>query len=211
MNFVIDIIIIGIILLCVFLGYKKGLIGTAFSLASFIVAGLVALILFNPVANVIMKNTELDENIKNTIIKNFSSETPEKDDTDNFPDVVMKYIEEKTVEVKNTGIEAIADGISETSIKVISFVGLFIIARIALIIIEKIADLIAKLPVIKQFNEVGGIIVGAIKGILIIYIIFAILTLILPLIHDQTISNAINSSFIGKFVYNNNLLLKLLF
>lgn len=43
---ILDIIIIGIILLCVILGYKKGLIEVAFKLISFIIAIVLSLLLY---------------------------------------------------------------------------------------------------------------------------------------------------------------------
>lgn len=43
---ILDIIIIGIILTCVILGYKKGLIEVAFNLISFIIAIILSLLLY---------------------------------------------------------------------------------------------------------------------------------------------------------------------
>ena len=213
MGFVVDILILIILILCVIFGYKKGLISTAFSLASVIVAAVIALALFNPVADIIIKNTTLDETIKETIIANFSTETvePSEETSENLPDVIVNFLQDKSTELKNAGVEIVAENISQISVKALAFIGIFIIARIGLIIVEKVANLIAKLPVIKQFNEVGGIAMGLIKGVLIIYIVFAVLSLLMPIIQDQTMYIAINNSFIGKIMYNDNLLLKIIF
>ena len=74
MSLIIDIVIIGIILLCLWGGYRKGLIGVAFSIVSFIAALIIAFILFNPISSFVMNNTEFDDNIKNAIITNFKGE-----------------------------------------------------------------------------------------------------------------------------------------
>ena len=63
MSFLLDLIVVGIIILCVILGYKRGLIGVAFSLASFFVAVVISLILFIPISNFVIDNTNFDENI----------------------------------------------------------------------------------------------------------------------------------------------------
>jgi len=43
---ILDLVIIGIILLCVFFGYKRGLIEVAFKLISFIIAIILSLLLY---------------------------------------------------------------------------------------------------------------------------------------------------------------------
>lgn len=73
MSIIIDLILIGIILLSTFLGYKKGLIGVAFKIISFIIALIVTLILFKPISNYIITNTELANNIENAIVEKLST------------------------------------------------------------------------------------------------------------------------------------------
>lgn len=211
MNLIIDIAILAIIIICIIAGYKKGLVGMAFSVASFIVAAIIALILFNPVASLIMDKTELDETIQNVIIENFTEETGQQKEAENMPDMIMNYIEERTNEVKNIGVEAAAASLSQLSIKTLSFIGIFIVAKIVLAFFSKIADLIAKLPILKQFNKAGGLLIGILKGLIIVYIILAILLLVMPLFGNAGIYEAINESFIGNIMYNNNILLRIIF
>lgn len=210
MNIIIDIVIVVVILLCIISGYKKGLIGMAFSIASFFIAIIIAFILFNPIANLIIEHTQLDETIQNAIITNFSSETGETTENENMPDMVMNYIEERTNEVKNMGVEAAAISLSQLSIKALSFIGIYIVAKIVLALFGKIADLIAKLPLLKQFNKAGGLIIGILKGLIIVYVILAILLLVMPLFANAGLYEAINDSFITKMMFNNNILLKII-
>ena len=66
---ILDIIIIAVILLCVIMAYRKGLVEVAFRLISFILAIILSFTLYIPVANAIIENTEIDEKIKETFIK----------------------------------------------------------------------------------------------------------------------------------------------
>ena len=63
-----DIVVIALILLCTFIGYKKGLIKVAVGIIGFIIALVFALILYIPISNYIIENTEVVSNLKNTII-----------------------------------------------------------------------------------------------------------------------------------------------
>ena len=74
MGIIVDLIIIGIILLFIGVGLKKGLAGSLIKLLSFAIALIVAVALYKPVSNAIMKNTQIDENIEQAIIATFGSE-----------------------------------------------------------------------------------------------------------------------------------------
>ena len=75
---------------------------------------------------------------------------------------------------------------------------LFIIVRLALILLKFIAEAIAKLPIIKQCNKAGGLVYGAIRGMFVIYIFLAILFLVMSVNNSGTIAKMINSSIISK-------------
>lgn len=212
MGFVVDIIIIVVILLCIFDGYRKGLVGMLFSIVSFIISVILAFALFNPVASLIKNNTELDENIQTAIITNFTSEDSSEDNgSENLPDVITNYIEKTANDIKNSSIESVAVNISDTCVNGLSFFGIFLVARIVLFIISKVANLIAELPLLKQVNKAGGFLIGIIKGLLIVYIVFAIISFLAPVFEGSQLYSVINESFIGNFMYDNNLLFKLVF
>lgn len=211
MSLIVDIAIVAIILFCIISGYRKGLIGMAFSIASFFVAIIISLVLFTPVSSFIIENTQLDETIQNAIVKNFSSNNVENPEQTNMPDMITNYIETKTNEIKNAGVEAAAVSLSQLSVKALSFIGLYIVAKIVLLFFSKIADVIAQLPILKQFDKAGGFLAGILKGIIIIYIILGVLMLVMPLFANLGIYKAINEALIGNAMFNNNLLLKIIF
>lgn len=222
MSLIIDIVIIGIILLCLWGGYRKGLIGVAFSIVSFIAALIIAFILFNPISSFVINNTEFDDNIKNTIIANFSEEEVanaenaiedknEEVKSENNVSFMTNYINEQIDEFAGNTLEVVATSISEVCVKGIVFIGLFIVARIGLAFFKMIANFIAKLPIIHQFNKLGGIIFGLLKGLVITYGVLAILMLVSPMFADASFFVELNNSHIGSMMYNNNIIVKMLF
>ena len=104
-----------------------------------------------------------------------------------------------------------SDNVAVNIIRIGVALAVFIISKLTLIFINVFADLIGKLPIIKQFNKVGGTIYGVIQGILIVYIVFAVISLIAPMLNNTDFLEQINNSLIGNMVYNNNIILKLLF
>lgn len=212
LGIIFDIILVAIIALNVFICYRKGLVKLAVGLIAVIVAIIVSVVLYKPVSNIIIENTEIDENIENTIIENFSAETDGEEDTDNgFMKYMEKYVNDSINKTRNQIVLEASNVIATKVINICVFLGIFIVARIVLILLTFIADIIMSLPILKQFNKAGGIIYGLIKALLIIYVILAIIFFIIYVSGNTTLSNAISSSYITKFFYNNNLLLNLIF
>ena len=63
MGIILDIILVAIIALNIFICYKKGLVKLAVGLIAVAAAIILALILYKPVSNLIIENTEIDENV----------------------------------------------------------------------------------------------------------------------------------------------------
>ena len=213
MSVFIDLIVLAIFIICIFLGYKKGLVGLILKLCSFILALVVALILFKPVSNFVIDNTPFYDNIKSYIVEiaNKNISTPEESNESNNPEFLVKYInnsiKEATEEAQENIVESVSDALARNIISIAVLIILFIILRVLLIFIKIISDAITELPIIKQFNKSGGIIYGLLQALLIVYVVFAIIALF---IKNTSLAQAINDSYIGSMFYNNNLILMLL-
>lgn len=218
MSLIIDLIILGLILLCIFLGYKKGLTKCIIKILSFVIAIIIAVVLFKPISNFVINNTQIDDNIKNSIVEIVAddvSETGKVKEDSNLPKSIVNHINESIEnsvnETKQTVVNAVAEQISKTAVNVGVAIALFIVARVALIFVSAISSLITDLPIIKQFNKAGGVIYGLVEALIIIFIVFAIISFISPMIEGSGLIAAINKSIIGSVFYNNNLLMNIIF
>ena len=202
---ILDLIVILIIALFRIIGYKQGLIKSAIKIASFFIAIIIALVLYKPVSTLIINNTTIDDKIENTIIEKV---TPEGMKPEDEASQATKIPQGFIVEANNS-IKDIANTTTIKIIEVCTVLVLYIIARIALKFVAALGDLIAKIPILKQFNKLGGTIFGLIKGLLIVYVILAVVYLISPLLKENT-SNKIEKSMLTKNMYNNNLITKII-
>ena len=199
MTIVVDLIVIAIIALCIILGYVRGLTGSLIKILSFVLSIVIAFVLFIPISNLVIENTQIDESLEQSIREMIIGN--EQEEESNMPEAITDYIGQR--------VEQAAD-VAETIVKAGTWVVLFIIARILLIFLKFITALIAKLPVIKQFDKLGGIAYGLIEGLIIVYLLLALVSFIAPMF-DNSIIVAIKDSFVGSIFYNNNLLLKIIF
>ena len=213
MGIILDVIIVAIVVLNIFICYKKGLVKLAVGLIAVLAAIILALILYKPVSNIIIKNTDIDEKIENAIINNFSADTNGNGEVRyvGILDYLEKYVDDAINKTQN---EIVYETAGTMAIKIVNtavLLGIFLIVRIVLQLLTFVSDIITSLPIIKQFNEVGGVLYGIARAILIIYVILAILFFVIFATENATISNAIADSFITKFLYEHNLLLNILF
>ena len=197
--------------LSIFLGYRKGLVKIAVKLCAFLIAIIVSLVFYKPVSNLIIINTELDEKIEDVIAGKFTEEKNIDESDKSFLNNIQVYLDDTIVETKNGIVENISKEISERLINILAMIGIFIVTRLILILLVLISDLITNIPIIKQFNKFGGVLYGIIRGMLLIYGILSIVFLVISISSNNNILTTIDSSFITKFMYENNILLNIIF
>ncbi len=200
MNYLLDLIILAIIALSTFIGYKKGLIKVAFGLISFILAIALSVILYKPVSNFIIEYTPIDDYIEQNISERLDSPETTDEETKN---IVSNYYNN----IKNATTNTIADGISKTIINVSCMIIVFVISKLILLLFRFLGDLIAKLPLIKQLNEAGGLLYGLLRGFILIYGLLALIAITSPIIDMNNIVSAINNTIITNIMYNHNIIL----
>ena len=62
-----------------------------------------------------------------------------------------------------------------------------------------------KLPLLKQANQLAGLALGAFQAVLIIWLFFAVVTIISGTEFGQSVFGYINSSKLLSFLYKNNI------
>lgn len=162
MSIIIDIIVIAIIALCVFLGYKKGLTGVLFKIVSFIVAIVMSLFLYKPLANFIINKTIIDDIIAGGIAQNITindnQEIKEIKGEENLPDVISRYMNDTIGKFAKDNLDNVAQSVGEQIatiiIEIASLIIIYIVLKLILLIVKIFTDAFANLPVIKQCDKI---------------------------------------------------------
>lgn len=198
-----DIVIVLIILFSVYRGYKKGIVNIGIRLFSVIVSILASLLLCIPLTNLIIDTTEIDENMEKAIVENLASKEDNKTEENNsITEVIESYTKSIAKDAQNAMTQNFAKTVSYNIIRVGVIVILFILIRMVLIILQLFTDVLTKIPIIKQCNEIAGIIYSLIIALVIIYVVLAIVFYISTISGHLAINNMIESSYVTKFIYN---------
>lgn len=197
MGIIIDGIIVLFVLASIFLGYRKGLIALGISLVSFVITIVAVMVIYRPIGALVINNTQIDEKIQTTIQENVEGLTPT--DGNSMVNDLIKSAEQGVLAETS---KAIAENVVYGATMLI----LFIVIRIALIFVTALANLVAKLPILNQFNKAGGVVYGLLRGLLIVYAILLVVNLIVTMNPNGTLDEMLSTSYIAKPMAENNLL-----
>ena len=204
---VIDVVLILIVSLGAYLGYKKGLISVLVGFLAIIIAIILSLILQNPIAN-LLKSGNIGKNIYDNVYqcKNDTVENRKNGTEDNtmYSKIINGIISDEQKEYQ-------ANNITMFILRGISFIITFIISFVIIFILKSVLNLVFDLPILKSINKIGGLALGTLKTIVIIYIILAAVALLSELPSSKMqFKNKIEQTNITKMMYNNNVLLKII-
>lgn len=222
-----DLLVIGVIVLFALIGLKNGFIMSVFRLTSFIVSAIVS-IKFYPIVSKFLMGTPIYKSIKTSIFNNLmlqqQAQSPGvnsqvKDaaadsiiNTLHTPAFIKGFLVKQMpdptslIPIKDIA-EKLSGILADFSINVISVVVLFILVRIGLLFVRFIFKKIAGLPVFKQMDKVGGLALGAIEGLLMIYVIFAVIIIFNSAPIFKGIYDSIDNSTVAQYFYQNNLII----
>ncbi|WP_010244928.1 CvpA family protein [Acetivibrio cellulolyticus] len=227
-----DLLVLVIILGFGFIGIKNGFIYSMFKLVSFFIASIISVKCYPLLSNILDK-TPIFNNIKSGILKNLLLQQKAQSglvnhgaqtaagsvvDSLKLPGFLKEAIKGQLAKEDVTrllDITAIMDKISDVLthvvVDILSLVLLYILIRVGLIFLRFILEGIAKLPVFKQMDKLGGFAFGAVEGLLTVYIIFAVIMIFISSPAFKGFSQAVETSTIAKFFYQNNFIVHWMF
>ena len=194
MEIAIDLIVVAIVVLSAILGYKKGLVKLGAKLFAGIIAIILTFALYKPVANFIFENTNLRQDIEKAILEKTNSIV------ENSENNAQKMVNET---INNKVMPEQAKEISKNAVYVLSGIGLYIVLKIILSIVFSLLNVIANLPILKQFNETGGLLYGILRGLLIVCIALLLTNVYIKTTPNTDLDEKIEHTYITKFIYSN--------
>jgi len=223
MNYVL-IIVLAILVIGAVIGWKKGFLDMLFGAVSMTIALILAVLIGPKLGAFIQENTgmtdKLSVKVSQTLnLEDLAIEVPEPDafiENLNLPVVVKEKITSAEFEEKlnldkmaedasRKMAEVVASFLAKMIITALCFVIVFVIALILLFLLNKILDVVVKLPLLKQANQLAGLALGAFQAVLIIWLFFAVVTIISGTEFGQSVFGYINSSKLLSFLYKNNI------
>lgn len=110
------------------------------------------------------------------------------------------------IQENSKGYEWIAEQAADAVVERIAWILVFILISILLGVLIHVLDIIAKLPGIDTINHAGGLAVGLLEGLVIVWIFFLVITLCQGSEWGSQMMNEIQENPFLELLYENNLL-----
>lgn len=141
--------------------------------------------------NLVIDNLPLPELLRQKLKENNNTEVYQAMAVNSFKAYIYKYI-----------TNMILNGISYFSV--------YISITILLYVLGAMLDLISRLPVLKELNQLAGGVIGLLQALLIFWIFCTVLAIFSNTLWAQSLYKMINESVILSALYNGNFLLKII-
>ena len=214
-----DVILIAILVLFAFAGYKRGLIQTVFKLVSFFVAIVLSYLLYpyvsqtlrqTPVFAILKANIEDAMNLRG-VVESHAAQTQ----TDLINSLSLPAVLRDALHLNNTpdvyellNVRSIEDYISSffsnITLNVMSMVLVFILVWLVMRLIGGALNIVSKLPVINLFNRAGGLVAGLAMGLLIVWVGLTLMNLFILNTSFPEVFALIKGSLITQWLFDNN-------
>lgn len=226
-----DILVLVIIAIYVFVGFKRGFVLSLFRLGSFL-ASLVLSYLFRPYLSAMMLKTPLffsiKESIRKTLVEKMkmpeiSIKTPNATDIVNgaleqvpLPELMkdgMKVSEASAAshpELFNTAslYDSMSTHVATMVVNTLSFIILLVGLMLVFFVVRLFLQKVMSLPVLKQADKLGGFAIGLVEGVFIVYVCFAVIMFLYSAGKAQGFVDQIAGSNFAWFFYKQNFLLQ---
>ncbi len=197
-----DIVVSVIIIAAYVIGSRRGLVKTVWNAVSWIAAVAAVFLLIQPAVEVVQK-TPIADNL-NAKIYTMMQEKPEE--SIQRESAMPKFMTENR-DIIDSISEKTAEDITALALKIAVGLSLFIIMKLVLLILFAVINAISRLPFVNSTNKLLGGLLGVVNIMFVIYALCAAITLMTD---NEEILGIINSSYVIKYFYDNNILMQLM-
>lgn len=200
MGILFDIIPIALVLILAYTGYKKGFMYMIYSFASFFVSIIIAWLLYGRVSE-LLTLMGADQWLTASLFGDIQLL-----DTEELPSYLQSMVESGQLSL----MDAMNTKLVDLILNVLSFVIVVILTWIIVQIIKKAIRLVSNTPIIGTVDRLSGGALGATEGILLILIVLSVIYACTSLLDNKAITDCIDNSYILKFLYENNPIIKMI-
>ena len=200
-----------------FQGYKKGFMKTVFALVSWVVVLMACNIATPMVTDFLMEETEIAVTITQALeekINEMIAESGVLQMEENIPDELQAALLGEAggfEEILNSGGEMIVNSTSivYTLVWIVAVILVIVVTRVALMLIDFVLGIAAKLPIIGSLDKVLGVLCGGAKGLLVCWLLLAVVGVLSITGANTDLAAYITQSQFLTWMQDNNFILNM--
>ena len=217
-------IVIGVLfLICLISGWVRGLFKVLLSVAGMIASIIVATYVAPGISGYLEEHTQWDDNIAAYISEELSFSDSENEVSKGVQVEVINDLpisealkasildnnnSEMYSALDATGVyDYIAKSMSVVILNAVVFLVLGVVAHVFFVSLGKAVEGLTKLPILRSVDKLGGLTLGGMQALILIWILFLILSITSTSEISQEMIEAISQVSCLKLLYDNNVLL----
>ena len=204
----VDVIIVVILIYTFIQGFRHGFVRTFINTLGWLLAVILGFVWYPYVIDFLKNKTDFYDSVHAKIIERISENAGAASDSalTGIPDVIKEVIDKAINTATDTITVSVADGLSNIIFNIIGFLVVAIAIKLLLLFITSLFSKTSNEGLVGIIDGFFGFLAGGLKGIIIVYILLALMVPITSLTGSEFIIDKIDSSVIGNYLYNNNLI-----
>ena len=203
---VLDIGIVALVLICAAVGYRRGLVMTLYRFVSFFIAFVISRQLYPYVAQQLRGTSlfpALQERVSNMLgLETITNTARSADFIDSLalPQVLQGILHTNYTPAMRSflNVATIEDYVSaffaNVIINGIAIITVFVLIMVLLYVVGGMLDIVSRLPVIRVFNRVGGLVFGLLTGAILAWVVVIIMIFVLAA--NPTVYSLVDGSWV---------------
>jgi uncharacterized membrane protein required for colicin V production len=186
-------------------GFRQGFVHTFLHTAGWILSIVLSFAWYEQVENFLRAKTNFYDSIYNRIAGQVAAEGPSAASTftADMPLILQEFIDS----IKNSMAAAIVSGVADFIFKVLCFLLVVVAVRFVFLLLTSLLSKKHNEGFLGFIDGVFGLLAGAIKGLLLVFMLLALLVPVISLSSGNGIASALEASRIAGILYDNNYLL----
>lgn len=193
-------------------GYKRGFVKIVLSLVAMIITLILATALTIPISKIVADTSigkGVRESVDKLVVENKVIDVSSINNIE-LPDTILNPIIEGAESTTETLQTYVAEALTDTIVKAITFLVLVIVIYIIIKIVISVLDILTKLPILNGVNRGAGAVIGLIQGLLFLWIGCLVLAACGDKEWAQYLFEQINNNSLLEAIYNNNMIIVLI-
>ena len=225
---IVDYLILGVIFISVIFGLRRGFISGVLSLGSLILSVFIAFQAYP----ILAQNLQSNESLVNTLVHYTDASSRIKDlelaltpvteltqsaldqvmENANLPAVLESFVRQNVAQrtFASIGSVNISEYLNQTiisvSLNILCFILCFLAAYIVLSLLSHMICYVFRLPVLRHLDALIDGAFGALRGVLIVMVLAAIVPIILTISPIEQVEELINASKLAGFFFRDNMI-----
>lgn len=207
----VDVIIAIIVIFTVVQGYRRGFVHTFIHTVGWILAVVLGFVWYPHVIKFLKGKTGFYDSVHGKIAERVAENTENAADSaiTGIPEVIRDLLDKTIDSAANAIAVSVSDSLTNLIFNILGFLAVAAVIKLFLMTLTFLFSKEKNGGFIGGVDGFFGLLAGALKGVILVYILLALMVPVTSLSGSTFLIGQLDGSLLGSYLYDNNLILRL--